>query len=116
MRSLFLGLIVVLAACGGDGFVSRDTKVTFEVDTSNFWSLPMPSDLRRQADGTFNLERYPGKRSDLLNMWLKSADTRLIDGWGVTTGAFFTTSGALDAATFPATPAASLEATASVYL
>ena len=115
MRSLFLGLIVLLAACGGDGFVSRDTKVTFEVDPQNFWSLPMPSDLRRQADGTFNLERYPGKRSDLLNMWLKSADTRLIDGWGVTTGAFFTTNAPLDATTFPTT-AGSLEATASVYL
>jgi hypothetical protein len=114
MRSPFLGLIFLLAACG-DGFVARDTRVTFEPDTSNFWSLPMPSDLRRQADGTFNLERYPGKRSDLLNMWIKSADARLLDGWGVTTGIFFTTSAKVDAATFP-TAAASLEPTASVYL
>ena len=70
MRRFFPGLLLVLAACQGDGFVARDTRVTFEPDPSNFWALPMPSDLRRQADGTFNLERYPGKRSDLLNMWL----------------------------------------------
>jgi hypothetical protein len=114
MRSLLLGLVLFLAACGGDGFVARDTRITFEPDTTNFWSLPMPSDLRRQADGTFNLERYPGKRSDLLSMWIKSADARL-DGWGVTTGIFFTTNGAPDAATFP-TAAGSLEASASVYL
>ena len=44
MRSLLLGVIVLLAGCAGDGFVDRATKVTFEPDTSNFWSLPMPSD------------------------------------------------------------------------
>lgn len=113
MRSLLLGLSLLLVACG-DGFVARDTRVTFEPDPVNFWSLPLPSDLRRQADGTFNLERYPGKRSELINMWIKSADTRL-EGWGVSTGIFFTTSGALDPATFPSA-AGSLEPSAGVYL
>ena len=120
--SLTLLLFVVgCDTCGqrpydpNEGFVARETKATFEPDSTDFWALPMPSDLRRQANGTFNLERYPGKRSDLLNMWIKSADARL-DGWGVTTGIFFTTTGlALDPKSFP-TAAGSLEPSASVYL
>lgn len=112
-------LVLAVLACGPttpkDTFVARDTTVTFEPTSKDFWALPMPSDLRRQADGTFNLERYPGARSNLLDMWIKSADARL-DGWGVSTGIFFTTNAALDPATFPQTAAASMEAGASVYL
>ena len=116
MRPLFLSSMLVLAACGGDGFVTRATQVTFEPGhTDDFWTLPMPSDLRREADGTFNLQRYPGKRSTLANTWLKAADAHSGDGWGVTNGVFFTTNAPLDATTFP-TAAQSLEATASVYL
>lgn len=115
MRRALLLTATLLAACGGDTFVARDTRATFDPASTDFWALPMPSDLRRQANGTFNLERYPGKRSALLDMWIKSADSRLLDGWGVTTGIFFTTSAALDPASFP-TNAATLEPTASVYL
>ncbi len=112
-----LGVLLLTVGCtggGSDAFVSRDTKAVFEPGTTNFWSLPFPSDLRRQADGSFNLERYPGKRSALVDMWLKAAEARLT-GWGVTSGIFFTTSGKLDPASFP-TAAQSLDAEAAVYL
>ncbi len=116
MRRLVLSSLLVLTTCGGDGYVSRGTQVTFEPGhTDDFWTLPMPSDLRREADGTFNLQRYPGKRSNLANMWIKAADAHSGDGWGVTTGVFFTPNAALDATTFPS-PAQSLTPTASVYL
>src|SRR5947208_1057288 len=46
MRRKPLGLLLLLTACG-DGFVARDTQLTFEPDTTNFWALPFPSDLRR---------------------------------------------------------------------
>lgn len=110
-------LAVLLAACGPtDSFVDRDTKATFTLGSNDFWALPFPSDLRKQSNGTFNLERYPGSRTSLLDMWIKAADTRLTDGWGVSSGAFFTTSAALDPTSFPATAAASMEAGAAVYL
>lgn len=114
-RALFA--VLALAACGPtDTFVDRATKATFDPASNDFWALPFPSDLRKQANGTFNIERYPGSRTSLLDMWVKSADARLTDGWGVSSGAFFTTSAALDPKTFPASAAASLDAAASVYL
>ena len=115
-RLLLPFLVLVTSACG-DRFVPRDTRVVFDPDSrSEFWSLPFPSDLRREADGTFNLTRYPGPRSLISEAWLKTADAQLKEGWGLTPGVFFTLDGAVDPASLPATPAASLEKGASAYL
>jgi hypothetical protein len=106
--------VLLLLGCG-DGFLVQPTRVIFEPTRTDFWALPLPSDLRRQADGTFNLERYPPPRSSLMSLWLKAADARLTDGWGVTSGIFFTLSGAPDPATLPSATG-SMEANAAVYL
>jgi hypothetical protein len=117
-RTACLLLIVVTSsACGGgERFVQRDTTSSFALDTKAFWSLPFPSDLRREEDGTFNLLRYRTPRNGMVDAWLKTADERLTDGWGLTPGAFFTFSGDLDPKSFPSSPAATLEPSASVYL
>jgi hypothetical protein len=111
----FLAVLALVSGCG-DGFVERPTQVTFDPSSRDFWALPMPSDLRIEEDGTFNFERFPGKRPVLVTMWLKAADDRLRDGWGVSTGGFFTLSAPLDPSTLPQSPADALSPDASVYL
>ncbi len=117
MRRLVLTALLgtTLAACG-DGYVERPTKVVFEPSATDFWAVPLPSELRRQADGSFNLERWPGARPQLVKMWLETIDARVTSGWGVNAGAFFTLSGELDPATLPAEPSKTLTRDSAVQL
>lgn len=92
--------VVFLAACAPP-YVARDTQVVFEPAGDSFWSVPLPSALRLQEDGTSNVDRWPGPRPQLVKMWLTTIDARVRDGWGVNAGAFFTTTGALDPASLP---------------
>ncbi len=110
-----LPVLLLLSACG-DGFVERPTQATFDPSSKDFWALPFPSDLRLQDDGTYNLERFPGARTNLSDMWIKAADQRLTDGWGLSPGVFFTTSAAIDSATLPHSPADAQAEASSAYL
>lgn len=106
--------LLLLCACG-DGYVERPSQVRYEVGSEDFWALPWPSELRKEADGTLDFERYPGKRNALVTMWLKAADKRLTEGFPVTTGGFFQVNGSVDPATLPS-PESSTTDAASVYL
>ncbi|GMU60111.1 MAG: hypothetical protein AMXMBFR34_18740 [Myxococcaceae bacterium] len=107
--------VLLLTACG-DGYVQRPTQVNFDPDANDFWGVPLPSELRRQADGSYNLERWPGPRPQLVKMWLDAIDARLTEGWGVNSGAFFVLSGDLDPATLPSDPSQTLTMEAPVQL
>lgn len=116
MRRAALLSVVFLTACEpSNEFVDRDTKVNFD-PSGDFWSVPLPSELRRQDDGSYNLDRWPGGRGALVKMWLETIDSRVRDGWGVSAGAFFTLSGELDPATLPQTAGETLTVGASVQL
>ncbi len=99
MRRL-LSLSLLLLACGNP-FVARPTRVVIEPGVNDFWAVPLPSELRRQDDGTYNLDRWPGGRPSIVVNWLTSLDKRVTDGWGVSSGAFFMLSDAIDAKTLP---------------
>ncbi|MHB8875628.1 MAG: hypothetical protein ACYC8T_18235 [Myxococcaceae bacterium] len=116
LRRIALAALALGPLACGDGYIERPTQVTFDPASRDFWSLPMPSDLRLEEDGTFDFQRFPGKRPNIVSMWIKAADDRLRDGWGVTTGGFFTLGGAIDPASLPASPADTLGADAAVYL
>lgn len=96
-----LALVATLLFAGCEGFVDRPTKVAFDPAAADFWAVPLPSALRRQDDGTANLERWPGARPALVKMWFESIDARVRDAWGVNSGVFFALSGAVDPATLP---------------
>ncbi|MEQ9499858.1 MAG: hypothetical protein RIT81_23470 [Deltaproteobacteria bacterium] len=117
MRYVFTLALPLLFACSGAPFVERSTQVVFDPDDREFWSLPMPSDLRREADGTYDLDKWPASReSDLLQDWMKVANRRMRDGWGVSSAVFVPLSGPIDESTLPASPAAAMEKDASVFL
>ena len=110
-RITHLLALVILTACEVP-YVERASQVNFD-PAGDFWAIPLPSELRKQDDGTYNLERWPGPRPNLVKMWLATIDDRLRDGWGVSAGAFFTLSGMLDSATLP-TAAITLTKDASI--
>ncbi len=125
MPSSYLRLLVAIAcshvlACGeeeGVAFVDRPTRAINEPDGLDFWDRPLPSDLRREADGTVDLDRWPGANdSAFLRDWFGAANRRLTDGWGVTTGVFVRLSGAVRAGSLPASASASVTPQASVFL
>lgn len=98
-------------------FVDQPTKAAFAPGGDDFWRLPLPSDLRREDDGTTDFDRWPGDwDADLLVMWLRASNTRLTDGWGLSSGAFVQTDGAIDSSTLPSAAADTLGADAAVYM
>ncbi|MBT6178023.1 MAG: hypothetical protein HOI23_12310 [Deltaproteobacteria bacterium] len=116
----FLCLILIVpcsqSACSPD-WVERSVQMKFDTESSEFWDMPLPSDLRRQDDGSYGLSNWPDNRSnDYLKMWLTTADRRLQNGWGLSSGVFAPMSGIIATASLPQTAAASLLPDASVFL
>jgi len=111
-------LLSVTSSCACDPtpmYVERATQAVFAPAGEDFWDRPLPSDLRVQDDGTYDVERWPGPwENDLVLMWLRATDRRLTDGWGLSSGGFFRLTGALDAALSDedTEPTASLDAPA----
>jgi len=99
-------------------WVERDIQVRWDpADGTDYWRVGMPSDLRLQDDGTWDLSDWPGGQDDdLVAMWLNAADRRLVEGWGVSSGVVTTFSGPIDAASLGADAAPTLEDDAPVYL
>ncbi len=119
-RVLFpFALVLTSATLAGcpPAFVDQPTKVPFAPDGEDFWSAPFPSDLRIEDDGTTDIERWPGDwDNDLLTLWLRAADRRLTDGWGLQSGVFFRLPAGVDAGSLPDSPEASTAATSTVFL
>ena len=79
--------------------------------------MPLPSDLRRQEDGSYGVTNWPNMSDNgYLEMWLETVDRRLLDGWGVSSGAFAPMTGNVNPATLPNSAAASLLPDASVFM
>ena len=98
-------------------YEERSVQVKWQEDANDFWSLPFPSDLRKESDGSFDFEKWPGDwNNELVSMWLTAANERLHDGWGVNTGVFFQFTGDIDTDTLNQSVDDALEKTAPVLL
>lgn len=108
MRSFAL-LGLVLVACG-----SEPATALFELpgDSTDFYALPFPNDLRREADGTIDLSAFP-TNSLIADKYRMAADA--LDGFGLNQAVYARFDRAIDSPNLP-TPAESVEADASVYL
>jgi len=82
----------------------------------DFYARPWPLDSRRADDGTLDLESFPHPAAATwLTDNLVTIATRS-GGFGTTAAIFMSFDAALDAASLPASAAASLEASAGVFL
>ena len=83
-----LPLLLPIGCPETDPYEERSVQVKWQEDKNDFWSLPFPSDLRKEADGSFDFEKWPGDWNNDLVMWL-AANERLHDGWGPIQVSFF---------------------------
>lgn len=99
-----------------DGGASARARVHFSQTASNFWRMPWPSDLRREADGSFDWQAWPDVAdAPWVQMWF-DALTRRKDAWGVNSAIVVPVSGRVDATSLPVDGQASLNDDASVFL
>lgn len=115
-RAKYSVILALLVAACGDDYVERSTRVIYDPQGENFWDLPFPSDVGR-GNPTFALTELPVDFSTgVADMWLEAAQEVAEDGFGLASGAYLRTTSAIDPATLPANPAASLGVDASAYL
>lgn len=120
-----------LAGCGSgdDGILSRPPAgpaeavpgVSFRFDLSTeagFYGLPVPTELRREADGTYAWADFPlpadNPFRELLQRYVALADAAR--GAGQNGLVFFALDGPVDPSSLPATPAEALDAAAPIQL
>ena len=112
-----IGLVLSSQVACSPDWVERPVQMKFDTQSGEFWDMPLPSDLRRAEDGSYGVSNWPDSNSnDYVDMWLKTADQRLQDGWGVSSGVFAPMSGAIALPSLPQTAAASLLPDSSVFL
>ena len=81
-----------------------------------FFDLPWPNDLRRTEEGFIDVRAFPNpRRVELLDTYREVMSTRLT-GFSVSAPVYLRFGTSVDLASLPATPAATLEPGASVYL
>ncbi len=103
--------LVGLAACG-DNLSASTALFAVEAPGDDFYALPFPNDLYRNADGTLDLASFP-TNSIILDQYRVAAQA--LDGWGLNGAISTRFTGALDPSTLP-DPAGSISPEASVFL
>ena len=105
-----LACLVLLAACGDPS--AKTALFELPGDSTDFYALPFPNDLRRDADGTIDLSAFP-TNSLIADKYREAADS--LEGFGLNQAVFARFEGSLDSPVLP-DPMSSTAATASVYL
>jgi len=104
-------LLVGLAACG-DNIMGTTALFAVEAPGDDYYALPFPNDIHRNADGTLDLANFPAN-SIILDQYRVAAQS--LDGFGLNGAMSSRFTAPLDPRSLP-DPAGSLTPTASVYL
>jgi hypothetical protein len=113
MTRTSLLVVAALAACGDDGPTTTALfAIPGGVPGDDFYALPYPNDLRREADGTIDLSAFP-TNSVIVDSYRAAADT--LDGFGKNSPIYCRFDGPLDEGSLPA-PRESLAETSPIYL
>ncbi|MFO0683534.1 MAG: hypothetical protein U0234_15865 [Sandaracinus sp.] len=111
----------------GDASTPGHVHVVFDPgagDAIDFAQVPFPDDLYRNAEGGIELGAFPAELTQVAGEVPPDADMirtmrealRDLDGFGTSAGVYFRVDGDVDPSSLPATPAASLQTGASVYM
>lgn len=109
--------LLLCAGCGsGPPLTDPGTTVRMEMGKgSDFYAAPFPSEHRRKADGTIDVSGFPNPNGIGLVDQIVDLLAHDADGFGTTSGIFFTTTAELDPASLP-DMRASEQPDASVFL
>lgn len=111
----------------GDAATAGHVHVVFDPgagDAIDFAQVPFPDDLYRNAEGGIELGAFPAETVQVAGEVAPDAAMvrtmrealRDLDGFGTSSGVFFRIDGDIDPSSLPATPSASLQSGASVYM
>jgi len=109
----FLSFLLITSMAGVAN--AKDVKAEFEVsEVSGFWKMPFPNDMRRNADGTVNLQGFP----PTLMFWLLQSYPAVAEkaGWSIAPTIYFRFSGAVNVKNLPGTAKDSLSADTKIML
>ena len=106
--ALLLGILLTTPPLAGA------VQPVFDPAGPSFYDLPFPHDLRRDADGTVSIARFPFPANPLVDQYRAVIEETA--GFGIASGVFFKFDGAIDPATLPAGPDASRTPGASAFL
>ncbi|MEZ4293561.1 MAG: hypothetical protein R3B70_01195 [Polyangiaceae bacterium] len=118
-----LGALILLGAdgdgCSGSATVVPEQGTTVRMDmaaATDFYAAPFPSEHRRRADGTIEMGSFPNPNG--IELVTKIADIvgHDADGFGTTSGIYFSLTDALDPASLPVDMRASTAEGAGVFL
>jgi len=99
---------------GAPGTSSTTVRMSF-ADTKDFYAAPFPSEHRRAASGGIDLAGFPNPDRVYLVDVIKGVVATEADGFGVSSGIFFSLTGAIDPERLPDFRA-SMKADAPVFL
>lgn len=110
--TLGLGALVLMLTgasgdgCGGSPLIPDPEKATTVrldfANTEDFYASPFPSQHRRREDGTVDMSAWPNPDGITLADQIAAIVSQEADGFGTTSGVYFTTTKALDPASLPA--------------
>ncbi|MEM6960663.1 MAG: hypothetical protein AAF550_02835 [Myxococcota bacterium] len=123
-------VFVILLACASACHTSRSSEADAPVELDprieglpfayfsedgSFFDLPFPSDLRKNPDGTLELDAWPNPfELSLLQEYIDAASS--LTGFGTNSAMYLRLSEPPDLGTLPADPQAALSSDASVFL
>lgn len=113
----FLVLAVIVWSFVGCGHKSGSVEALFVLDeTANedYFALPYPNDLRRNADGSIDVAAFPSHHSQIAKRVLDRLAQAPYGGFGTSSAAFFRFTGGISDDRLPKSARESLEPDASV--
>jgi hypothetical protein len=113
--SKFISFLFLVLIVGAGTARAKDVKAEFEASaTAEFWKMPFPNDMRRNADGTVNLQGFP----PTLMFWLLQSYPAVAEkaGWSVSPSIYFRFSGPINVKNLPKTAKDSLSAGSKIML
>ncbi len=120
-RLFAFAFVALVAACGSPGpqplaATRVETQAYDPASGEPYFAAPWPDDRRLSAAGTLTTLDFPNPENGTLFSTTLQTANGLVHGWGLSSPIYLPFTGAIDPNSLPASPAASLTGSASLFL